>query len=174
MALKRCAMLLCLFIAFAPLAAAESALSFPCDPELSPFLAAGTHEISREIDLAACYRMRVDNGEDDALPVESGSLIVLDMQFMIISLRFSKDFDYEAAYMHLPEEIMLVNVDPNIDNDTGTPLWCVTIYPDADDPYSFHYAGTWNPSMACVRFYGSHVNAQRDQIEGFSFQVAAF
>lgn len=172
MLVKRWLFLLCLLPLFISTAAAESTLSLPCDPELSPFLATSEHEISKEIDLAEYYRMQIDNWEDD-IPI-SGSLIILDMQFMIINLRFAKDFDYDAAYMHVPEKIMLVNYDTNISNDTGIPEWRVTIYPDEDDPYSFHYAGTWDLSMCCTRFYGSYVNQQGEDSECFSLHVDSF
>ena len=168
MTLKRCLILLCLLLSFSESAGAQSTLSFPCEAELSPFLAASEHEISKEIDLAEYYRERNDVWEDD-IPI-SGSLLILDMQFVIINLRFSEDFDYEAAYMyHVPERIMLVNHDPNVSNDTGTPEWCVTIFPDENDPYAFHYAGTWNWSMSCARFYGSY-----EDVECFTLHVGIF
>ncbi len=171
MPFKRCAFLLCLLLFFTSPAAGESTLSFPCDPELSPFLAESEHEISYAFDLAQWYRMQIDSGEDDILMVESGSLFVLDDQFMIISLRFSKDYDYEAGYTHLPEKIMLVNHDPNISDDTDPPEWRVMMYPDQDDPYSFHYAGTWNDTMFCIMFYGSYADPQGEPHDCFSLHV---
>ena len=169
---KRCLPLLCLFLGLAPAARAQEVFRLPCDAALSPFLAVSEHEISKEIDLSQAYRMQIDDWEAD-IPV-SGSLIVLDMQVMLISLRFSEDFDYEAKDMRVPESILLANQDPNVSDDTGTPPWRAAMYPDADDPYAFHYIGTWNWPMACVRFYGDYADEQGDPIECFSLRVALF
>ena len=174
MPFKRCLTLFILFLFLASTATAQSTLSFPCDPELSPFLAASEHEISREIDLQHWYRMAIDYWGDDMLMIESGSLLVLDMQFVMINLRFSKDYDYDAHYAHLPEVIMLVNHDPNVINDNDPPEWRVMMYPDQDDPYSFHYIGTWNRTMVQIQFYGSYVNPQGEHVEGFTFDVDIF
>ena len=168
MLLKRCGLLVILSLFLTSTAAAESTLSFPCDPELSPFLAVSEHEITMEIDLQQWYRMEIDYWGDDMLMVESGSLIVLDDQFVMINLRFSKDYDYEANYTHLPEEIMLINHDPNVIDDTVPPEWRVMMYPDTDDPYSFHYIGTWNNTMHGIRFYGSYLNPQGELNDCFS------
>lgn len=172
MVLKRCLIPFCLFVMLSPWAAAESAFSFPCAQELSPFLAASEHEISKEIDLAEEYRARIDNWECE-IPI-SGSLIVLDMQFMMIHLQFSKDFDYEAHDMHLPERIILANHDLNVSNDTSTPDWRAVMYPDEDDPYSFHYASTWNWPMATVRFYGDYMDSLGEYLEAFTTCVSIF
>lgn len=170
--MRRFLILSCLILSLASTSAAESTLSFPCDAELSPFLAASEHQITREIDLVQCYREAIDYGGDDTLMIESGSLIVLDDQLMIISLRFSEDYDDDAAYAHVPERIMLANLDPNISNDTGTPDWRVTIYPDQNDPYAFHYIGTWNWTMAGFTFYGGYTDEHGDARECFSLRVS--
>ncbi len=172
MHLERYLILSCIILSLASTSTAESTFSFPCDVELSPFLAVSEHKISREINLVEYYREEIDYWDDDILMIESGSLIVLDDQFMIISLRFSEDYDYDAAYAHVPESIMLANLDPNISNDTGTPDWRVTIYPDKNDPYSFHYIGTWNWTMAGFTFYGSYIDQCGDSHECFSFSVS--
>ena len=106
--------------------------------------------------------------------VESGSLIVLDDQFVMINLRFSEDYDYDAHDMHLPEVIMLVNHDPDVRDDTDPPEWRVMMYPDQDDPYSFHYIGTWNKTMMQIRFYGGFVKPQGELNDCFSLCVDIF
>lgn len=57
----------------------------PCDPELSLFLAASEHEISRGIDLNHWYIMQIYYWGDDVIMVESGSLIVLDVEYKFIA-----------------------------------------------------------------------------------------
>ena len=42
------------------------------------------------------------------------------------------------------------------------------MYPDEDDPYAFHYAGTWNQQQGYgLYFYGSKTNAQGETTECF-------
>lgn len=118
--------------------------------------------------------MEIDYWGDDVLMVESGSLIILDDQFVMINLRFSKDYDYEAEGRYLPNEILLINRDPNVSDDTDPPEWRVMMYPDQDDPYSFHYIGSWNRTMVQIRFYGSYANPQGESIEDFSLDVDIF
>lgn len=77
-------------------------LAFPCSPELSPFLSQSEHTISREIDLHHWDRMQIDYWGDDPIPVDHGSLIILDDQFMLIDLHFSKDFPFSTDGYVLP------------------------------------------------------------------------
>lgn len=152
-------------------AIAESSFQFPCSPEISPFLSTTEHKITRMIDLNQQHRMAIDYHGDDITMVESGSLIILDNQFMIISLQFSKDFDYDFHNTHIPDEILLVNQDPNIIDDTNPPLWRVVMYPDKDDPYSFHYIGSWNSTIHCIKFYGNYTNSEGEMLDCFSLHV---
>ena len=102
-----CAAVLCLMGGAACAQIENVTFGFPCEPEISPFFSKGEHTISCAFDLAQHYRMEIDDWETDALMVESGSLVILDNQFMLIDLHFSRDFDYAAAYTHLPDRIML-------------------------------------------------------------------
>ena len=143
-------------------------LAFPCSPELSPFLSQSEHTISREIDLHHWDRMQIDYWGDDPIPVDHGSLIILDDQFMLIDLHFSKDFPFSTDGYVLPEAIYMVNHDPAVSDDTDPPEWHVFMYPDKDDPYAFHYAGTWNQQQGYgLYFYGSKTNAQGETTECF-------
>ena len=171
MSLMRCFSIFCLCMILSATAFAEAVMTFPCDPGLSPFLASSKHTVTKHIDLNQQHRMAIDDWESDVTMVESGSLMILDDQFMMISLRFSKNFDYASEDMHLPEEILLINQDPNIVDDTNPPLWRAVMYPDKDDPYAFHYAGTWNPTMYCIRFYGSYTSPEGDMTDCFSLHV---
>ena len=168
-------MLFCLLLMLLPacaLASAGGAFTLPCEAELSPFLSGGEHEIIRRFDLAEWYRMHIDNWEDD-LMVESGSLIILDHDFMIMNLRFSRDYENDTELdICVPEVLTLTNQDLNARDDTDPPLWQVTVYPDADDPYAFHYAGSWNNDMFLIKFYGSYTNPQGETRDCFSLDVA--
>lgn len=167
----RCFFLFIFLLMLFASACAEPLLTFPCDPEISPFLSVSEHRITKSVDLNQLHRMAIDDWESDVTMVESGSLDILDDQFMMIHLRFSKDFDYASAGMHVPDEILLVNQDPNIVDDTNPPLWRVTMYPDADDPYVFHYICSWNPSLSCIRFYGSYTSPEGDVTDCFSLHA---
>ena len=95
MSFRRLLGLLCLLFPLSVSSAlAESEgdiLAFPCSPELSLFLSQSEHTISRKIDLHHWDRMQIDYWGDDPIPVDHGSLIILDDQFMLIDLHFSKD-----------------------------------------------------------------------------------
>ena len=171
MLLKRVFSLFCLLLVFSSTVAAQSTFSFPCDSELSPFLAESEHEITRDFDLAHWYRMQIDYWGDDVMMVESGSLVILDDAFMIISLRFSEEYDYEAHDTHLPDKIMLINHNPNIVNDNDPPEWLVWMYPDVDDPYSFHYACSWNWDMVSIDFYGRYTDSQGSHDTDFHLEI---
>lgn len=162
------------FFISAPISTAESTLRFPCAPELSPILSVSEHRISKEIDLENYYRELADNFDTDIMPVESGSLVILDNQLMLLNIRYSEKFDYAANHTHLPEQLTLFNYEPDTCNDTGIPHWCITIYPDQDDPYSFHYVGTWNWSMSSFTLYGNYINPQGDLQQAFSFRVSIY
>ena len=54
------------------------------------------------------------------------------------------------------------NRDPNVTDDSGTPEWQVTIFPDQDDPYAFHYFGTFNWTMAGIHMFGRYVAFEGD------------
>ena len=167
----RCFFLFIFLLMLFASACAEPLLTFPCDPEISPFLSVSEHMITKSIDLNHLHRNTIDDWESAVTMVESGSLLLLDDQVMIISLRFSKDFDYALHDMHLPDEILLVNQDPNIVDDTNPPLWRVTMYPDADDPHAFHYIGSCNETMHCIRFYGSYTTPEGDMMDCFSLHA---
>ena len=115
--------------------------------------------------------MEYDNRETEMMPLESGSLVILDDAFMIISLRFSEEYDYEAHDTHLPDKIMLINHNPNIVNDNDPPEWLVWMYPDEDDPYSFHYACSWNWDMVSIDFYGSYTDSQGSHDTDFHLEI---
>ena len=165
----------CLFISFLLLlmlpftATAESLFYFPCD--LEQF---ASHVSKKEIDLREYYRSEIDNWEDDNLMVESGSAIVLDEQLLIVDIHFSDSFDYEANYTGVPEQIMFVNHDPDVNNNASIPNWQVTVYPDKDDPYSFHYIGTYNRTMAGFIIYGSYTTPEGEPYDCFSLQVPLY
>lgn len=142
-----------------------SSLSFPCDSELSPFLAASEHSVSWAYDLPDWHRIATDYWGDDML-FESGTLMVLDDQFMLVDLRFSKTFGYDAS-CRLPERIILVNQDLSVTDDPKKPLWQVTLYPDEDDPYAFHYLGTWNETMHGLEFLGQSQASEGVWNDGF-------
>ena len=127
MFLKRCLILFCMLSLLTLAAVAESPLSFPCDSELSPFLSRSEHDVTFKIDLENNYRIETDYWGDEPMLVESGSFLILDDEFMLVNLRFSKD-----------------------------------------DPYAFHYAGTWNQQQGYgLYFYGSKTNAQGETTECF-------
>ena len=168
MPLRPCLLLFCLFLMSAPLAAAQSKFSFPCDPELSPFFSKSEHEITREIDLAEYSRMEYDNRETEMMPLESGSLVILDDAFMIISLRFSEEYDYEAHDTHLPDGITLINDDHW---SPKWPVWRVMMSWDQGDPYSFYYIGSWDPSISILQFCGTYTDPQGEQRPCFHLQV---
>ena len=104
----------------------------------------------------------IDNWVDDDLMVESGSAIVLNHSILIIDLHFSDSFDYESNDTHVPNEITFCNRDPNVTDDSGTPEWQVTIFPDQDDPYAFHYFGTFNWTMAGIHMFGRYLAFEGD------------
>lgn len=174
MYLKKSMILLCLLLILASTATADATFSFPCDPELSPILSVSEHRISKQIDLERYYRELADNFETEIMPVESGTILVLDDQLMIFSIRYSDEFDFEANYTHLPERLTLFNFEPDTLNDTGTPRWQVTIFPDQDDPYAFHYIGTWNWSMAGFTLCGEFLNPQGEFQGAFTFRVSVY
>ena len=163
---------LVLLLVGASAAGAESTFRFPCDPELSPILSVSEHEITSQLDLARYYRELADNFETEIMPVESGTILLLDDELMLFSIRYSSEFDFEANYWHLPERLTLFNFEPYAPNDTGTPHWQVTLYPDQDDPYAFHYVGTWNASMAGFTLYGEYRDPQGVFLQAFSFRVS--
>ena len=80
----------------------------------------------------------------------------------MIDLHFSDSFDYESNDTHVPNEITLCNRDPNVTDDSGTPEWQVTIFPDQDDPYAFHYFGTFNWTMAGIHMFGRYLAFEGD------------
>ena len=94
--------------------------------------------------------------------VKSGSAIVLNHSILMIDLHFSDSFDYESNDTHVPNEITFCNRDPNVTDDSGTPEWQVTIFPDQDDPYAFHYFGTFNWTMAGIHMFGRYVAFEGD------------
>ena len=147
-------------------------LTFPCSPELSPFFSQSEHTISREIDLHHWDRMQIDYWGDDTIPVDHGSLIILDDQFMLIDLHFSKDFPFSTDDCILPDAIYMVNHDPAVSDDTDPPEWHVFMYPDKDDPYAFHYACTWNMDMVGIKMYGEYTAPNGEQYDsGFSLYI---
>ena len=168
MLLKRVFSLFCLLLVFSSTVAAQSTFSFPCDSELSPFLAESEHEITRDFDLAHWYRMQIDYWGDDVMMVESGSLVILDDAFMIISLRFSEEYDYEAHDTHLPDGITLINDDHW---PPKWPVWRVMMSWDQGDPYSFYYIGSWDPSISILQFCGTYTDPQGEQRPCFHLQV---
>lgn len=161
----------CMLCLFAKAWAEEAVFGFPCEPEISPFFSKSEHEINCSFDLVQHHRMEIDDWETDVLMVESGSLVILDNQFMLIDLHFSRDFDYAAAYTHLPDRIMLTNQDPCVSDENNPAEWRAWMFPDQDDPYAFHYACTWNPDMACIRFYGIFENAEGGIEDCFSLHI---
>ena len=169
MFLKRCLILFCMLSLLTLAAVAESPLSFPCDSELSPFLSRSEHDVTFKIDLENNYRIETDYWGDEPMLVESGSFLILDDEFMLVNLRFSKEYDYSQDYGgNLPDIILLANFDLNIVDDTNPPEWRGWMYPDEDDPYAFHYAGTWNQQQGYgLYFYGSKTNAQGETTECF-------
>lgn len=177
MSFRRLLGLFCLLLSVSS-ALAESegdTLAFPCSPELSPFLSQSEHTISREIDLHHWDRMQIDYWGDDPIPVDHGSLMILDDQFMLIDLHFSKDFPFSTDGYVLPEAIYMVNHDPSVSDDTDPPEWHVFMYPDKDDPYAFHYACTWNWDMVGIKMYGEYTapNGERHD-SGFSLDIDIF
>ena len=95
--------------------------------------------------------------------VESGSVLILDDEFMLVNLRFSKEYDYSQDYGgNLPDIILLANFDLNIVDDTNPPEWRVWMYPDEDDPYAFHYFGTFNWTMAGIHMFGRYLAFEGD------------
>ena len=179
MFLKRCLILFCMLSLLTLAAVAESPLSFPCDSELSPFLSRSEHDVTFKIDLENNYRIETDYWGDEPMLVESGSFLILDDEFMLVNLRFSKEYDYSQDYGgNLPDIILLANFDLNIVDDTNPPEWRVWMYPDEDDPYAFHYAGTWNQQQGYgLYFYGSKTNAQGETTECFyltPFSIIAY
>lgn len=170
MYLKRAAALFAALLALACAARAEAALTFPCDPELSPFFSQSEHEITWEIDLADWHRMSIDNW-DDPIMVESGSLVVLDDAFVLIHIRFARDYDYAANDQHVPDEIMLPNHNVDVVDTTDPPEHLVYMYPDEDDPYSFHYAGSWKNSQYGFWFYGSYTDPQGNGCDAFKLHL---
>ena len=179
MSFRRLLGLLCLLFSLSVSSAlAESegdTLAFPCSPELSPFFSQSKHTISREIDLHHWDRMQIDYWGDDPIPVDHGSLIILDDQFMLIDLHFSKDFPFSTDGYVLPEAIYMVNHDPAVSDDTDPPEWHVFMYPDKDDPYAFHYACTWNWDMVGIKMYGEYTapNGERHD-SSFSLDIDIF
>lgn len=152
--------------------AAGSTSLFPC--VLDHSYVPNEYKEYVEINLREWYRAQIDNWEDDNLMVESGSAIVLDQSVLIIDLHFSNSFDYEARDMHVPEQITFFNHEPNVSDETGTPEWQVTIFPDQDDPYAFHYFGTFNWTMAGIHMSGSYINPEGELNSCFSFQIAVY
>ena len=112
MFLKRCLILFCMLSLLTLAAVAESPLSFPCDSELSPFLSRSEHDVTFKIDLENNYRIETDYWGDEPMLVESGSFLILDDEFMLVNLRFSKEYDYSQDYGgNLPDIILLANFD---------------------------------------------------------------
>ena len=118
--------------------------------------------------------MGIDNWEDDNLMVQAGSAIVLNRSVLILDLHFSDSFDYEANDTHLPEELTFFNLNPDVSNDTGTPEWQVTIFPDSNDPYAFHYFGTYNWTMAGIYICGSYTNSEGEPYSCFDLHIAVY
>lgn len=130
MFLKRCLILFCMLSLLTLAAVAEPPLSFPCDSELSPFLSRSEHDVTFKIDLENNYRIETDYWGDEPMLVESGSFLILDDEFMLVNLRFSKEYDYSQDYGgNLPDIILLANFDLNIVDDTNPPEWRVWMYP---------------------------------------------
>ena len=119
--------------------------------------------------------MQIDYWGDDPIPVDHGSLIILDDQFMLIDLHFSKDFPFSTDGCVLTEAIYMVNHDPEVSDDTDPPDWHVFMYPDKDDPYAFHYACTWNWDMVGIKMYGEYTAPNGEQHDsGFSLDIDIF
>ena len=149
-----------LLLTLSTIASAESTPFFPC--VLNHPYESSQYEEYVEIDLKEWYRSDIDNWVDDDLIVKSGSAIVLNHSILIIDLHFSDSFDYESNDTHVPNEITLCNRDPNVTDDSGTPEWQVTIFPDQDDPYAFHYFGTFNWTMAGIHMFGRYLAFEGD------------
>ena len=177
MFLKRCLILFCMLSLLTLAAVAESPLSFPCDSELSPFLSRSEHDVTFKIDLENNYRIETDYWGDEPMLVESGSFLILDDEFMLVNLRFSKEYDYSQDYGgNLPDIILLANFDLNIVDDTNPPEWRVWMYPDEDDPYAFHYFGTFNWTMAGIHMFGRYLAFEGDPAPDscFSLLIAVY
>ena len=149
-----------LLLTLSTIASAESTPFFPC--VLNHSYESSQYEEYVELDLKKWYRSDIDNWVDDDLMVKSGSAIVLNHSILIIDLHFSGSFDYESNDTHVPNEITLCNRDPNVTDDSGTPEWQVTIFPDQDDPYAFHYFGTFNWTMAGIHMFGRYLAFEGD------------
>ena len=183
----------CLLLLALPFtAAAQTLFYFPCEREQFMAHAADGHTISWEIDLRELHCMDLENRADDVswegnmpearrieikrwaedhMMIESGCVMVLDKQLLIVDLHFSASYDDEANLTGLPEELMFINHDPNVGDETGKPYWQVTVYPDEDDPYAFHYVGTYNRSMIDFKIYGFYTNPEGEVVECFNMDV---
>lgn len=169
MFLKRCLIPFCMLSLLTLAAVAESPLSFPCDSELSPFLSRSEHDVTYKIDLENNYRIETDYWGDEPMLVESGSFLILDDEFMLVNLRFSKEYDYSQDYGgNLPDIILLANFDLNIVDDTNPPEWRVWMYPDEDDPMLSIMPGLGISSrIRCSIFMLGKTNAQGETTECF-------
>lgn len=160
------------FILFSSTALADNSInSFSCKSELSSFLATNQHRISQSFDLAQNFQIDSDNWDDSVLMVESGSLIILDEQFLIIDLHFSHDFDYELHNSHLPHMIMLTNQNPLVSHKDNSQEWKAWMFPDQGDPYAFHYMCTWNHTMYSIDFYGEYIDSQGEKRDCFELHI---
>ena len=172
MRIKSILFLFLLLLAHTVTAAAEDSPFFPCVLDYSYDPSAYSEYV--EIDLRRWHRMEIDNWEDDNLMVQAGSAIVLNRSALILDLHFSDSFDYEANDTHLPEELTFFNLNPDVSNDTGTPEWQVTIFPDSNDPYAFHYFGTYNWTMAGIYICGSYTNSEGESNSCFDLHIAVY
>lgn len=160
------------FILFSSTALADHSTNhILCEPELSSFLSANQHRINYSFDLVQCYRMGIDNWDDAVLMVESGSLMIVDQQFMIIDLHFSRNYDYALHNDHLPHMIMLTNQNPLVSPEETSQEWKAWMFPDRDDPYAFHYMCTWNHTMYSIDFYGEYINSQGEYSDCFELHI---
>lgn len=146
----------------------ESAYFFPC--VLDHSYALDGYGECNEIDLRDWHRAAIDNWELDDLAVESGSAIVLDRSVLIIDLHLSDSFDFEANYTEFPERITLYSHESEVFTEEMLPVWRVEIFPDEDDPYAFHYCGTFNWTMTEIYMYGN----DGESLGGFSLHIAVY
>lgn len=168
---KLCLLLSSLLLALPLVAIADSVSFFPCVLEHS--YAQNEYEEFVNLNLKDWYRAEIDDWYDDDLMVAEGSAaIVLDQSILIIDLHFSDTYDYAAHDTHLPEELTFFNHDPN--DETYIPDWQVTIFPDRDDPYAFHYFGTFNWTMSGIYMYGGYTDSEGIPHDCFEFQIAVY
>ncbi len=159
---------------------AEEAGSCPCALDPSSICIWQEHKIDKEIDLRELYFMEneIDNPETGASMLDSGYIRILDdQQLMEIDLQFSKNFDYEAHDQHLPEIIAIRNYVPcdSLGNSNReSPKWKYPIFPDRDDPYSFHYIGTFNWTMVQFSLHNIYTDQQGKSRDCFSVDIEVY